>query len=178
MSPWGEACRHLGTQTRRTSPAHPFGGSSAHPAAAKPSVHSLESRPATRLVPSPLSAAQGWGESQAVKENASVFLGDPRTLDPRSNPGSFCLSLLASRWEGALLWSLRVRRKAIERKRNVLQGCVIVKGSASKLKPDCPQILANRNMVSPGDRDRCPGDWGWQATLGGPGSFWKKTQMN
>lgn len=125
---------------------------------------------------SPLRSSGVGGKT--LKETASVFLGDPRTLEPRSNPGTFCRSLLASRWERALLWSPRVCHKAIGRKRNVPQGCTVVKGSASKLEPDCPRILANRNMVSPRDRDRCLGDWGWQATLGGLGSFWKKAQMN
>lgn len=102
---------------------------------------------------------------QTLKENASVFLGDPRTRGPRSNPGLFCGSLLVSCRARALLWSLRVGHKAIDRERNVLQGCLIIKGSASKLKPDCPQTLANRNLMSPRDRDQCPGDWGGRPHL-------------
>lgn len=108
----------------------------------------------------------------------SVSLGDLRPWGLRSDPGTFCGLLLAPHWERPLWWSLRVCHKDIDRKINVLQGCIIIKCCASKLKPDCPQVRANRNMMSPGGQGPVSGGQGWQATLGGLGSFWKKTQMD
>lgn len=58
-----------------------------------------------------------------------------------------------------------------------------MKACPSKLRPECPPIPANRNTMGPTytvlkpQALNLPEDWGWQATLGGLGSFWRKTQM-
>ena len=79
-------------------------------------------------------------------------------------------SPLAAPWKRAHLWSLRVCHKDIDGEMNVLQGHFVIRGSPSKLEPECPQILAKRNMScsNRGPVSRAPGV---VATLGGLGSF-------
>lgn len=54
----------------------------------------------------------------------------------------------------------------------MLQGHIVIKACPSKLKPDCPQILANRNMTGPRDGGPVSRGLGVAATRGGLGSFW------
>lgn len=48
--------------------------------------------------------------------------------------------------------SLRVRHKDIDRKINMLWGCIVIKACPSTLTADRPLILANRNTVGPTNR--------------------------